>query len=86
MKPHSIGHGDGIGPDLLGVTRVRDRKWLTRMLQRPDLMLDEKDPIAMALFKKYNSVRMPNVYVGDADVKYILAYMEAQTGAAKKSN
>ncbi len=26
---HTIGHGDRVGPDLLGVTHARDRAWLT---------------------------------------------------------
>ena len=29
---HTIGNGDKIGPDLLGVTNVRDRAWLARMI------------------------------------------------------
>ncbi len=78
---HTIGHGDAIGPDLLGVTLSRDRKWLLRMIQQPNDVLDEKDPIATVLLKKYKGVRMPNTFVGDLDVQFILAYIEAQTAA-----
>ncbi len=78
---HTIGHGDSVGPDLLGITRVRERKWLLHMIQRPDEMLDGKDPIAMALLKKYNGVRMSNTFVGDIDAEYILNYLEAQSKA-----
>jgi protein SCO1/2 len=81
---HTIGHGDSLGPDLLGVTNARSREWLLRMIQKPDQMLDEKDPIATALFKKYNGVRMPNTYVGDLDAGYIISYIEAQTAARSK--
>ena len=63
---HTIGHGDKIGPDLLGVIHVRSRQWLTQIIQHPDQLLEEKDPVATALLKKYN-VRMPNIYVGDVD-------------------
>ena len=56
---HTIGHGDKIGPDLLGVIHVRSRQWLTQIIQHPDQLFEEKDPIATALLKKY-SVRMPN--------------------------
>src|SRR5207248_452128 len=55
---HTIGQGDRIGPDLLGVTEVRDRAWLRRYIHEPDKMLAEKDPIAVALFEKYKGVRM----------------------------
>ena len=79
---HTIGHGDKVGPDLLGVVHVRSREWLTQMIQHPDQM-EGKDPIAMALLKKYN-VRMPNIYVDDVDVGFIIRYMEEQTAAQEK--
>jgi protein SCO1/2 len=78
---HTIGHGDSIGPDLLGVTHVRTREWLLRMIQKPEQMLDGKDPIATALLKKYKGVRMSNTSVGDLDAGYILTYIEQQTAA-----
>jgi protein SCO1/2 len=82
---HTIGHGDKIGPDLLGITNVRDRKWLLRMIQTPDKLLAEKDPIAQALFEKYKQVPMPNVYTNDADANAILNFLEAQTASHEKS-
>lgn len=78
---HTIGRGDTIGPDLLGVTSVRDRKWLLRMIQTPEQMLNGQDPIATALLKKYNNVRMPNILVSDVDAAHILGYIEARTAA-----
>ncbi len=80
---HTIGHGDKIGPDLLGVVNVRSRQWLTQIIQHPDQMLEEKDPIATALLKKYN-VRMPNTYVSDVDAGFIIRYIEEQTAAQEK--
>lgn len=81
---HTIGHGDLVGPDLLGITRIRNRQWLVRMIRQPEELLDGKDPIATALLKKYNGVRMSNTSVGDLDAEYILEYMEAQTAAHDK--
>ena len=75
--------GDKVGPDLLGVVHVRSRQWLTQIIQRPDQLLEEKDPIATALLKKYN-VRMPNIYVADVDASYIIRYIEEQTAAQEK--
>jgi protein SCO1/2 len=79
---HTIGHGDKVGPDLLGVVHVRSRQWLTEMIQHPDQM-EEKDPIATALLKKYN-VRMPNIYVDDLAADLIIRYIEEQTAAEEK--
>lgn len=80
---HTIGHGDKIGPDLLGVVHVRSRQWLAQMIQHPDQLLEEKDAVATALLKKYN-VRMPNIYVSDMDTGYIIRYIEEQTAAQEK--
>lgn len=78
---HTIGKGDAVGPDLLGVTRVRDRAWLRRFIKTPDEVLAEKDPIATELFAKYNQVRMPNLRLGDGDVEALIVYLEAQSAA-----
>jgi len=56
---HTLGQGDKVGPDLLGVTARRDRTWLTRYLLEPDKMLAEGDPIAAALFEKYRMCGCP---------------------------
>src|SRR5436309_9406182 len=81
---HTIGHGDGVGPDLLGVPHSRNRQWLLHMIQKPDELLDGKDPVAMALLKKYSGIRMPNILISDVDANYILSYIEAQTAAHDK--
>ena len=81
---HTIGHGDKIGPDLLGVTKVRDRAWLERFITTPDKMLAEKDPIAIALFKKYNEVNMPNLKMADIDLKNLMDFLERQSAAPDK--
>jgi protein SCO1 len=75
---HTIGHGDKIGPDLLGVTNVRDRAWLKRYIHEPDKMLAEKDPVAVELFSKYKEVRMPNLRVGEADMDALITFLISQ--------
>ena len=76
---HTIGNGDKLGPDLLGVTSVRDLNWLRRTITEPDQLIAEKDPIAMALFKKYKEVRMPRFGLPEADVNTLIEYMKTQT-------
>jgi protein SCO1 len=75
---HTIGRGDSLGPDLLGVTHIRTQTWLLRMIQTPDELLDGNDPIATALLRKYNNLRMPNIKMGDKDADAILGYLEAR--------
>src|SRR5947209_14819659 len=81
---HSIGHGDKIGPDLMGITKMRERAWLERFITTPDKMLKEKDPIATALFKKYKEVNMPNLKMADVDLKNLMDFLERQNAAPEK--
>jgi protein SCO1/2 len=79
---HTIGNGDKVGPDLLGVTSVRDRAWLTRMISEPDKLLEEKDPIATALFKQYKEIRMPRLNLQEVDVNTLIEFMKIQAASA----
>ncbi|MGB5471910.1 MAG: SCO family protein [Gammaproteobacteria bacterium] len=76
---HTIGQGDKLGPDLLGVVSKRDRQWLIRWLQEPDVMLKEKDPLATALYNQYGKVPMPNVKLTDKNALDLIEYMQAET-------
>ena len=81
---HTIGQGDKMGPDLLGASARRDRAWLTRYIMAPDRMLAEGDPIATALFEKYQYARMPNLRLGSEEAAAVLSYIDAQSGVARQ--
>lgn len=83
---HTVGTKDDakpgkppVGPDLLWVTRKRDRAWLTRWLAEPDKMLAEKDPLATTLLAEYDNVAMPNLRLGDVEIQALLAYFEEES-------
>jgi protein SCO1/2 len=83
---HTIGGGDvtgsetgEIGPDLLNVTRTRERTWLTRWLAEPDQMLAEGDPLALALLAQWNNVAMPNLRLNQLEIEALIAYIEEET-------
>ena len=73
---HSTGKQEGLGPGLQGVTKMRDRAWLTRWIKTPDKVLAEKDPIAIELYERYNKIIMPNFKLDDAEVETLTKYME----------
>lgn len=79
---HTIGHGDKIGPDLLGVGAVRDRAWLAHFILRPDQMIAAGDPIAVELFNKCKRVNMPNLRLADIDINALIDFMNAQSGTS----
>jgi protein SCO1/2 len=76
---HSIDgveNDDDIGPDLLGVTKRREKEWLIKWLRAPDRMIENKDPIALALLKKYNNLPMPNLRLNQQEVMELITYMD----------
>ncbi len=76
---HSVGGGDAMGPDLLGVADKRERRWLISWLKAPDRMLAEKDPIALALYAQYRELAMPNLKLNDVDAEALIDYLRAQS-------
>ncbi|NRA02641.1 MAG: SCO family protein [Myxococcales bacterium] len=83
---HTIGAGDSLGPDLLGVTEQREHAWLMRWLKEPDKMLAEGDPIARDQFARYNELAMPNLRLDDADAAALIAYMAAQSRGVRQAD
>jgi len=75
---HTLGRGDGVGPDLAGITARRTRAWVTRYIAEPDALLAAGDPIATELFKRYKEVRMPNLRLGSSDVTDLVSFLNAQ--------
>ncbi|MGB7480209.1 MAG: multicopper oxidase domain-containing protein [Burkholderiaceae bacterium] len=70
---HSIGRGKKLGPDLLGVTKLRSDEWLRKWLKTPEKML-ETDADAKALLKEYNNIPMPNQNLTDKEIDQYMKY------------
>jgi protein SCO1/2 len=82
---HTIGHGDTIGPDLLGVANARNRDWLVRKIEVPEQLVKDKDPLTMVLFEKYKQVRMPDLGLDHEQTDYLIAFLAAQYAAGDKA-
>ncbi|MCB1909107.1 MAG: SCO family protein [Rhodocyclaceae bacterium] len=76
--PDSMAAMRQLAPDLLGVTKRRERAWLERWLREPDQMLAEKDPIATALLAEYNNLTMPNFRLGPVEIQALLEYLDEE--------
>ena len=83
---HTVGKGDRVGPDLLGVSSRRERAWLARFIATPDKLRAEHDPIALALMAKYTGVRMPNLQLSEADAGDLIIFLEMQSYAVSLGN
>lgn len=84
---HTLGGGDRLGPDLLGVTQRRERSWLLRYVSAPEKVRAEGDAAAAGLAKKYSRVRMPNLGLGEEDVATLWSYLDdrGRSGASKEA-
>jgi protein SCO1 len=82
---HTIGRGDHLGPDLLGVTATRERDWLARFIVAPDRLVAASDPIARALLARYQQVLMPNLGLAPADAEVLIDYIESQSRAVRST-
>jgi protein SCO1 len=81
---HTIGHGDRIGPDLLGVTDRRQRTWLGSYIANPDQVLAAGDPIAVALHNKYKRVGMPNLSLSASQVAELISFLNTRGNAVAR--
>lgn len=77
---HTIGGGDGVGPDLQGVTTRREADWLSRWILDPAAMISDGDPIATELLQEFNNLAMPALGLSEADVASLMAFLTEQDG------
>lgn len=75
---------NALGPDLAFISEKRDYGWLMNWLRAPDQMLAAKDPIAMALFKKYNNLAMPNMRLNQHEANDLLNYIKEESQHLRK--
>jgi protein SCO1/2 len=72
---HTLGEGVRIGPDLAGITDLRDPGWLAKYIASPEAMLKAGDPVARDLSAKYKDIRMPNLQLTDDQVRQVIGYL-----------
>jgi len=77
---HTIGKGILVGPDLAGVTSRREESWLFRQIKEPNLLIEEKDPIAIQLLQEFDDMPMVELGLEDAEEMDGVIY----SGLAKK--
>ncbi|MBI3937981.1 MAG: multicopper oxidase domain-containing protein [Betaproteobacteria bacterium] len=80
---HTVGQGDKLGPDLLGVTGRRGDDWIARFLASPEKML-ATDPEAKDLLRKYK-VPMPNQGLSEAETRQLIRYFQWFDGQGGKA-
>lgn len=74
---HTVGGGDGVGPDLMGVAERRSREWLIPFIRSSQTVMQSGDPVAVELFNKYKQIKMPDQEVSPDEVVALLDYIAA---------
>ena len=82
---HNVGGGDGIGPDLYGVTWTREREWLMRVLLDPDKLRRENDTLFTEIDARFPGVLMPDLDLSETDAKDVLEYLERRSTETSES-
>jgi mono/diheme cytochrome c family protein len=81
---HTIGGGRLVGPDLQGVGERRSEAWIIAFVQHSQQLVAEGDSTAVALYKEYGELPMPDQALSPDAVREILAYIRSPgaSGAA----
>lgn len=80
MACHTIGSGKLVGPDLKGVNKKVNPEWLISFIRSSQKMVKDGDSLAVALFKEYNQIPMPDNNLSDDQIRSILSYIEVKSG------
>lgn len=79
---HTIGGGKTVGPDLKGITKRRTNDWLVQFIQSSGKLIKSGDPDAVAVFKQFNNIPMPDNALTVDQVNKILAHIDGGAGGA----
>lgn len=79
---HTIGGGDGLGPDLLMVSSRRTSEWLARFIREPDRVLAEDDPAARQMLASFRNLAMPNLQLSEKHVAELMAFIDVESRRA----
>ncbi len=77
---HTIGGGKLVGPDLANVQDKRSEDWLLTYIRSSQTMIKGGDPDAVALFKEFNEVIMPDPMISDTEIKSLIGYIAENSG------
>ncbi|GAB1405708.1 hypothetical protein MASR1M74_28900 [Lentimicrobium sp.] len=83
---HKLGGGKLVGPELVGVTKIREHDWLVKFIKDSKALIESGDPIAVQVFEENNKIPMqafPNL--SDSEVNAIIDYIDKWEPEAEKT-
>ncbi|MEO0294418.1 MAG: c-type cytochrome [candidate division WOR-3 bacterium] len=79
---HTIGEGKRVGPDLMGITEIRNIEWLKKFINKPSDFFG-KDKIADSLLKEY-AFKMPDQNLEEEEILSIIEYLNTASKGEMK--
>ncbi|MFK5854908.1 MAG: c-type cytochrome [Bacteroidota bacterium] len=80
---HTVGGGRLVGPDLKNISEKRDKEWIIAFVQSSQTVINSGDGDAMAIYKEYNNMLMPDQPMDGGQVQSIINYIDgAGTGTS----
>lgn len=74
---HLLGQGKLVGPDLMGVTKRRERQWLEKFIRNSQEVIKSGDTIAVRLYEEYNrSIMPPFTQFSSEELNSIIEYLD----------
>ncbi len=83
---HTIGGGKLVGPDLANVQNKVTEDWIIKFVQSSQTVIKSGDSTAVALFKEYNQVIMPDQPLKPNEIKEIIKYIAANSPSSDQPN
>lgn len=84
---HTIGKGRLVGPDLKNITEKRNQKWLIDFIKSSQSVIKSGDSDAVASYKEYNNLLMPDQPLNNGQVITVLDYIsETSSGKSGAEN
>lgn len=81
---HTIGGGEGLGPDLAGITHRRSPDWVKGWIKSPDLMMRANNPEVKHLVTRYRGLAMPKLSLSDSDVAALFDLLSESGQTARR--
>jgi mono/diheme cytochrome c family protein len=79
---HTVGGGDGVGPDLKGVVDLAGESAVRAFITDPTKAIAAGDPRIAALVTKFHGLKMPSLGLSAAQIDALVAYLKGQGGGA----
>ncbi len=82
---HTVGKGRLVGPDLKDISEKRNQDWLITFIQSSQTVINSGDANAVAIYKEYNNLLMPDQPLSSEQIKTLLNYI-AEAGSGNVGN